>query len=132
MKLEQFLSRRLRRLSIIDFGFVETAYLIFGILFIKLYPPLALLSGWFYLAVSLICALPVWVRVFGYAGNLWEKEVQFLKHNTPAHQVLIFIACVSFGILTGVIFPRLLSYPGWVYWTLMGLAAAKPLKKVWF
>ncbi|MDD3668992.1 MAG: hypothetical protein PHX68_01720 [Alphaproteobacteria bacterium] len=132
MTPEQFLSARLRRLSIVDFALIEMIYIALGLLLAKAYAPFASLGWGVYLTLSLVCALPVWMRILGYAGSIWEREKQFLKNNTPAYQVLVLIACVSFSLFASVLFPSLLAAPYWVYIALIGLLAVKPIRRAWF
>lgn len=132
MTPEKFLSIRLRRLSIVDFALVETAYIVLGLLLAKLYAPFAHLGWGVYLTLSLVCALPVWMRFFEYTGTIWEREKKFLKNNTPAQQVLVLVACIGFSLFASRIFPSLLAAPVWVYLALIAALVIKPIRHAWF
>jgi hypothetical protein len=132
MSVESFLSSKLHKFSIIDFGFVKSVYFVVGLLIFSLYPQLAGLDWWFYGVLFVMCALPLEIHLFSQPGNLITKMHAYLQTNNPSNQVLLFLSLFFFALMLGVLFPVLVSGPWWLYVVLVVVLAIKPLSKTWF
>ncbi len=131
MTAENFLSKQLQKLTVVDLSFVKSVYFVFGLLIFTLYPRLSFLDWWFYCIVFFICWLPLAVHFFSQEGALLEKAHAFLKTNNPSNQVLLFLSTFFFAFMLCVLVPVLTSLSWWVYVILMILLAIKPLTKTW-
>lgn len=130
--LEQFLSNKLRKFSIIDFMCVKAVYFVFALFLVSLYPPLKWLSPWAYLILAVLAALPLWVHFAAAPGNFFEKSKHYLRTNTPSNQVLTLIYCFSIGALVAILLPILVSFSWWVYVLAMVVLGIKPIRVAWY
>lgn len=131
MTAESFLSQKLQKFSIVDFGCVKIVYLVLGLLIFSLYMPLMGLSWWFYLVLAALCALPLYIHLFSQPGGMIEKMHRYLKTNNPSNQVLLFLSMFFFSLMLGALMPVLTSFHWWIYVTVMIIFALKPMTKTW-
>lgn len=132
MTAESFLSSKLQKFSILDFGLVKLTYGVFGLLMFSLYPKLAGLDWWFYLILTILCTLPLSIHLYSQKGGLIEKMHAYLKTNSPSNQVLVALSMFFLAAMLGVLLPILVSAQWWVYLVLMLILALKPLTVTWF
>jgi hypothetical protein len=126
MSTESYLENNLRKFSLFDFALVKLTYLAVSLLIFSLYSKLDLLDWWFYLVAFLICAMPLWVYLYSLPGNLTAKKQEYIKHNNPSNQILLFLSIFFFACLFSVWFPVLVSLHWWVYVILAVVFAIKP------
>ena len=62
MTMDSFLSKKLQQFSILDLGLVKLVYFVFGLLIFSLYPKLSTISWLFYLILTVICIMPLWIQ----------------------------------------------------------------------
>jgi hypothetical protein len=132
MSIEKKLSKQLQQFSVIDLACVKTVYFVCSLLFFSLYPAVSVLDWWFYLVISLLCAIPLEIHVFSQKGSLLEKIHIYLKTNNPSNQMLLFLSVFFFTLMLGTLFPILTRAYWWVYLIIMVLVAIKPTRKSWF
>lgn len=132
MSAESFLSNQLRKFTLVDFVFVKSVYFVVGLFIYTLYPALASLGWWFYLILTILCALPLYVHLFSQTGNLLQKAHEYLKTNNPSNQVLLFLSLFFFASMMSSLIPVLVSGSWWVYVLIIVVLAIKPLTKTWF
>jgi hypothetical protein len=132
MSVESFLSNQLRKFSLVDFGFVKSVYFVVGLFIYSLYSALSSLDWWFYLTLSIVCAVPLYIHITSLAGNLWQKAHAYLQTNNPSNQVLLFLSLFFLALMTGSLMPILVSGSWWVYVSIIVALAIKPLTKTWF
>ncbi|MCL2468806.1 MAG: hypothetical protein FWF24_01040 [Alphaproteobacteria bacterium] len=126
MKAYQFLSQKLQKFTLVEFAMVEWIYIIFGVLVASLYRPLLVVSGWFYLFVTLIAAAPLLIYFLNFEGSLIQRARQYIAGNNPSNQVLTLLSCAFFGIAATAFFPILTRCDWWIYAGLMILLFIKP------
>lgn len=127
MSIETFLEKQLQKFSIMDLSLVKFVYFFLSLMIFSLYPKLSALDWWFYLTLTLVCALPLWIFLFSQPGGLFEKMRLYLTSNTPSKQVLLFLSVFFFALMLGVLLPVLISYAWWYYVIISLLLAIKPL-----
>jgi hypothetical protein len=132
MSVEQFLSGKLRRFSIVDIGFVKAVYFLFGLLVYSVYSPLAAPDWWFWLVLGIISGFPLVIFFFSFPGNWIEKGRAYLESNSPALQVLLFLTQFFAAFLLAALLPILAGGPWWLYVGLIVLLAIKPMTKTVF
>ena len=130
MQLYQFLTGKLRKFTVVEFSMVKWIYVILGVLIASLYAPVHSVSGWAWLIVSFIAALPLIVYTCSFPGNIIEKSRQYIQNNTPMNQVLTLISGVFFGIAFSVFFPVLSSCAWWIYLVIIAILFVKPFTHV--
>ena len=129
MGLEQFLSGKLRRFSIVDIGFVKAVYFLFGLLVYSVYPPLAAPDWWLWLALGILTGFPLVIHFFSFPGGWFDKGRAYLESNSPALQVLLLLTQLFAAFLLADLLPVLASGAWWVYIGLIVLLAIKPMTK---
>lgn len=127
MSIESSLDAELHKFSVIDFSCIKLVYFCMGLLLFVFYSNLSVLDWWFYGALTLICAMPLWVHFLSSKGSLKERIHIYLKTNTSAKQVLLFLSCFFFALFLAVLLPSIVSFAWWVYAVLLLLFAIKPL-----
>ncbi|MEO8402847.1 MAG: hypothetical protein ABI597_13830 [Gammaproteobacteria bacterium] len=132
MSAEGFLSSKLRKFSLFDFGFVKSVYFIVGLLAYSLYSALSSIDWWFYLILAILCGLPLYIHLFSQKGNLLQKAHAYLQTNNPSNQVLLFLSLFFFALMVGTLIPILVSGSWWIYVLVIAVLAIKPLTKTWF
>ena len=132
MTMDSFLSKKLQQFSILDLGLVKCVYLVVGLLIYSLYPKLSALNWWFYLVLTLLCSMPLWIHLFSQKGNLLEKAHNYLKTNNPSNQVLLALAMFFLALMLGTLLPFLISAHWWIYVVVIAILAIKPLTVTWF
>jgi len=132
MGLEQFLSGKLRRFSIVDIGFVKAVYFLFGLLVYSVYPPLAAPDWWLWLALGILTGFPLVIHFFSFPGGWFDKGRAYLESNSPALQVLLLLTQLFAAFLLADLLPVLASGAWWVYIGLIVLLAIKPMTKTVF
>lgn len=131
MNVEQFLEKKLQKFSILDFSLIKCVYLLISWMIFALYPALSELHWWFYLVLAILCALPLKIHLYSQPGNLIEKMHGYLKTNSPATQVLLFLSMFFVALMLGVLVPALVSFAWYYYLVLAILFAIKPLTVSW-
>lgn len=131
MSLEEYLTKEMRKLSILDIGLIKTVYFLVGLLIFSLYPVLRVIDWWFYLILALASASPLWIHLFSQEGGYMEKARAYLKTNNPSNQFLLFLSVFFFAIMLGIIFPVLVSFTWWIYIIPIAILGIKPLKTTW-
>lgn len=126
MSTESYLENNLRKFSILDFSLVKLTYFVVSLLIFSFYAKLAVLDWWFYLVAFLLTALPLWIYFFSLKGNLETKQNEYIKHNNPSNQILLFLSVFFFACLLCVWFPVLASAHWWIYVILAVVFAIKP------
>lgn len=132
MSVEEYLDGELSKFSIIDYALVKWVYIASGLLIVALYPKLMLLDWGFYLAFTLLSAMPLYLHLFSQSGSLVQKMRQCLKTNTLSNQCLLFFSCFFFACMMAVFFPVLASFAWWYYAIAIVILAIKPLTVTWF
>ena len=132
MNIEHFLEKKLQKFSIIDFSFVKSVYFFLSLLIFSLYPKLSSIDWWFYLILSLMCGMPLWLHLFSQPGNLIDKMHGYLKTNGPSNQVLLFLGVFFFSLMLGSLLPFIVSFTWYLYLIIAILLAIKPLTVTWF
>ena len=127
MSIETFLEKQLQKFSIIDISLVKFVYFFLSLMIFSLYPKLSELDWWFYLTLTVVCVLPLWIFLFSQPGGLFEKMRLYLTSNTPSKQVLLFLSVFFFALMLGVLLPVLVSFTWWYYVFISLLLAIKPL-----
>lgn len=127
MTAEQFLSEKLRRFSLLDISLVKAVYFLFGLLIFVLYPALESLDWWFYGLLGLAAAFPLWLHFFTFEGSYFDKGRAYLKSNSPALQVLLFMTQMFFALMLACLIPWLVSGEWWLYLVLIFVLAIKPM-----
>jgi len=116
----------------LDLALVKSVYFIFGLFIFSVYPALSALNWWFYLIISLMCALPLQIHVFSQPGGLFEKMHAYLKTNNPSNQVLLAMTMFFFALMIGVLLPVLVGFSWWIYVVVIVVLAIKPMTVTWF
>ena len=132
MSVEQFLSGKLRKFSIIDIGLVKVVYFLFGLLVYSNYPPLAAPDWWFWLVLSTVSGFPLVIHYFSFPGSLFAKGRAYLASNSPALQVLLLLTQCFAAFLLAKLLPILASGAWWIYVGLIVLLAIKPMTRTVF
>lgn len=132
MSAEGFLTAQLRKFSLLDIALVKLVYLLVGLLIASQYEPLMKVDGWVYIALVIICAMPLYLRLFANPGRWLDKSRAYLATNDPAHQVLLFLCMLFSALWLSGIFPVLMSAPWWAYLCLIAVLAIKPMTKTVF
>ena len=132
MSVEQFLSGKLRKFSLLDIGLVKAVYFLFGLLLYSVYPPLAAADWWFWLLLGLVSGFPLVIHLYGFPGSVFEKGRAYLAGNTPALQVLLFLNQFFLAFLLADWLPVLASGAWWIYVGLIVLLAIKPMTRTAF
>ena len=127
MTIDSFLSKKLQQFSILDLGLVKCVYLVVGLLIYSLYPKLAALNWWFYLVLTVLCSMPLWIHLFSQKGTLLEKMHYYLKTNNPSNQVLLALAMFFLALMLGTLLPIVVSAHWWIYVVVITILAIKPL-----
>lgn len=130
MKMYQYLSQKLQKLSLVDFACIKGVYVILGVLFVSVYPALLSISAWAYLLLAGVSAAPLVLFTLSFKGGLIQKAQEYLKYNNPSNQVLTLISCCSVGMVIAGVFPFIASAFWGIYFILMLLLASKPFFKV--
>ena len=95
--------------------------------------PAALLSSfesldwWFYGLLGLAAAFPLWLHFFTFEGSYFDKGRAYLKSNSPALQVLLFMTQMFFALMLACLIPWLVSGEWWLYLVLIFVLAIKPM-----
>lgn len=132
MTMESYLSNKLQQFSILDLGLVKCVYLVTGLLIFSLYPKLSALNWWFYLALTILCSMPLWIHLFSQKGSVLKQIHIYIKTNNPSNQVLLALAVFFFALMLGTLLPILVSAHWWVYLVVITILAIKPLTVTWF
>jgi hypothetical protein len=132
MNIEQFLTGKLRKFSIVDIGFVKAVYFLLGLLVYSIYAPLASPGWWFWLLLGVISGFPLVIHFFGFPGSWFEKGRAYLQSNSPALQVLLFLTQLFVAFMLADLLPVLAGGPLWIYVVLIVLLAIKPMTKTMF
>ncbi|MGD2128167.1 MAG: hypothetical protein PVJ33_16410 [Lysobacterales bacterium] len=132
MGVEQFLSGKLRRFSVVDIGFVKAVYFLFGLLVYSVYPPLTAPDWWFWLLLGIISGFPLVIHFFSFAGSWLAKGRAYLESNSPALQVLLFLTQLFVAFTVAALLPALAGGAWWIYLGLIVLLAIKPMTRTVF
>lgn len=132
MTIEHFLEKKLQKFSILDLSLVKSVYFVFGLLICSLYPKLLFLSGWFYLALTVLCSMPLWLHLSSQNGGVLVKMKSYIKTNNPSNQVLLFLSVFFFSFIIGGLLPSLANIYWWAYLLMMIGLAIKPIQTTWF
>jgi hypothetical protein len=132
MSVEQFLSGKLRKFSILDIGLVKAVYFLFGLLLYSAYVPLRQPDWWFWLLLGGVSGFPLVIHLFSFPGNWFAKGRAYLESNSPALQVLLFLTQLFAAFLVAALLPVLASGAWWIYVGLIALLAIKPMTKTVF
>jgi hypothetical protein len=132
MSTESFLSGKLRRFSVVDIGFVKAVYFLFGLLVYAQYPAVAAPSWWFWLLLGVVSGFPLVTHFFNFEGSWLDKGKAYLRSNSPALQVLLFMTQFFVALTLASLLPVLASGPWWLYVGLIVLLAIKPMTKTVF
>ena len=138
MGVEQFLTGKLRKFSIVDIGFVKAVYFLLGLLVYSMrhFPPLviglAAPDWWFWLALGMVSGFPLVTHFYSFPGGWFEKGLAYLRSNSPALQVLLFLTQFFAACLLANLLPVLAAGAWWIYVGLIALLAIKPMTKTVF
>lgn len=132
MSVEQFLSGKLRKFSILDIALVKAVYALFGLLVYSVYSPLAMLDWWFWLVLGIVSGFPLVIHFFSFSGGWFEKGRAYLESNSPAFQVLLLLTQMFAAFLLAALLPVLVSGAWWIYVGLIVLLAIKPMTRTVF
>ena len=127
MSVETFLEQKLQKFSIIDLSLVKSVYFMLSLMLFSLYPKLGQIDWCFYLILSLLSAMPLWIHLFAQSGDLIEKMHRYLQSNNPSNQVLLFLSVLFFSLMLGVLIPLIVSFVWWSYLIVALVLAIKPL-----
>jgi len=131
MSVESVLKEKLQKFSIVDLSLIKSVYFVFSLLIASLYAPLLQLSAFYYLLMTLITAIPLWIHLFSQEGSYFDKVHAYLKTNNPSNQVLLFLSVFFFTMMLASLLPFLTYAAWWIYVLLMVGLAIKPLQTSW-
>lgn len=132
MSFEEYLCSKLSRFSIIEYILVMLVYFTIGLLITSFYTVLQSIGWWFDLIVVGVCAFPLIVHLVSQPGDHFGEKIQScLKNNTPALQILLFLAAFFFALFLTALFPILAQAKWWIYVILIVVLAIQPLRTSW-
>ena len=129
--IEGYLESRLQKFSILDVALIKLVYFVFGLLICSLYPKLLTLDWWYYLSLTVLCALPLWFHFMSLDGSFLERANAYLRTNTPSFQELLFLTLFFFAMMMGVLLPVITHAYWWVYGIIIIALSIKPVNTSW-
>ena len=133
MTAETFLSEKLRRFNLTDYILVMSVYFIVGLWIVSGYPPLRGIGWWFYLLMTILCALPLIVHLISQPGDtLKAKFLSYVKSISPSLQMLLFLVMFFLSCIVVSILPILADIKWWVSLIVILILAVRPMHKTWF
>jgi hypothetical protein len=131
MNLENYLSKKLSKMSLIDMSAIKIIYFIFGLMCFSIYPKFNSLDWWVYLIFTIIPSFPLLVHFYGEKGSFKHKIKNYLLTNTMARQVLLLLSVLNFSFLLGISFPVLISFPIGFYLIAILVFSPVPFYDIW-